>query len=108
MTVISTLEGLEWVKECIYRETTTLGIRFMPVVREKLHRISETITLFNQEIRVKVGYHRNRVINIHPEYEDCRKAAQHSGRPLAEIMRLAREAYIATAYKTLSSSDENI
>lgn len=108
LMVISTLERLEWVKECIYSETTTLGIRYMPVVREKLDRTSETITLFNQKIRVKVGYHQNRVINVHPEFEDCKKAAQRSGHPLEEIMRLAREAYLSETYKTFSSSEENI
>ena len=108
LIVISTLERVDWVKECIYRETTTLGIRYMPVVREKLDRSSETITLFNQKIGVKVGYHQNRVINVHPEFEDCKKAAQRSGHPLEEIMRLAREAYLSKTYKTFSSSEENI
>ncbi len=109
LTVISNYGELESLKQLIYRETTTLGIRISNVIREKLDRKYATVKLFDQEIRIKIGFYGGKVVNIHPEFEDCRKAAQNSGISLNEIMSRAREEYIKNLdHIALSSSGEKI
>lgn len=93
LTVIAGLKEVDVLKECIYRETTTLGMRITNCVREKLDRSFETAMVKDQEIKIKVGYLNGEIINVHPEFEDCKKAAKKTGIPLIEVIRLAREGY---------------
>ena len=109
LTVISDYEQFDSLKHLIYRETTTLGIRAYKVIREKLDRKFDKVTLFDQEIRIKIGFYAGKIVNVHPEFEDCKKAAQASGISLKEIMIKAREEYLKNLdHITLSSSGEKI
>lgn len=87
LTVIMPRERADMVKETVYRETTTLGVRLFPVIREKLARRIETVNLHGFEVRVKTGYYRDTAVNIQPEFEDCRKLADKTGKPLKEVFR---------------------
>ncbi|MDY6934224.1 MAG: nickel pincer cofactor biosynthesis protein LarC [Spirochaetota bacterium] len=86
LTIISKNETLDSLKETIYRETTTLGMRIQRISRERLERSIDTIHLDNNLIRIKKGYYKDKVVNIQPEYEDCRKAAEKNDIPLRDIM----------------------
>jgi uncharacterized protein (TIGR00299 family) protein len=109
LTVISNHEQFDSLKQLIYRETTTLGIRAFNVIREKLDRKFDTVKVLDQEIRIKIGFYEGKIVNIHPEFEDCKKAAQKSGISLKEIMSKAREEYQKNLdHITLSSSGEKI
>lgn len=93
LTVIADKTEVDTLKECIYRETTTLGMRISNCVREKLERSFEKVTVMDEEIKVKIGHLSGEIINIHPEFEDCKKAARKTGLPLKDIMRIAREKF---------------
>ncbi len=43
-------------------------------------------------VNVKVARLGERVVNISPEYEDCRRVAQLSGQPLKEVIAMAYSA----------------
>jgi len=84
----------------IFEETSTIGLRFHPVARLKLHReIREVETRFGR-IRVKVAHHPgphhhdypHPPAAVSPEYDDCRRAAAASGVALRVVMEEAREA----------------
>jgi uncharacterized protein (DUF111 family) len=47
------------------------------------------VQVAGEEIRIKIAALEGREINVHPEFEDCRRAAQKSGMSLKEIIRLA-------------------
>ncbi len=61
----------------MFAETSTIGVRFYPVSRLKLHReVREVMTRFGT-IRVKLsGAADASAMTIAPEYEDCRRAAE--------------------------------
>ncbi|MCS7252637.1 MAG: nickel pincer cofactor biosynthesis protein LarC [Armatimonadota bacterium] len=83
--------------DCIFGETTTLGVRIVPVERVCIPReIVKASTPFG-EVRVKVARWRNKVINISPEYEDCKAISRERGVPLKFVV----EAAIAEARKML-------
>lgn len=82
----------EELKEVIFAETKTLGIRIEEVDKEYLEReILQVHTAFGP-IRVKVARREGRPVNVAPEYEDCRRAALRSGAPLKEVYAAAEEA----------------
>jgi uncharacterized protein (TIGR00299 family) protein len=81
------------LKEIIYRESTTLGIRIQRVEREKLHRRYHRVTVEGQKITIKTGILNGETVNIQPEYEDCRKAAEVTGKSLQNIMQEALKKY---------------
>ncbi|GBC76389.1 hypothetical protein HRbin07_00589 [bacterium HR07] len=78
--------------EILFRETTTLGAIYYSVQRKKLARkILEIHTQYGP-VRVKLGLLGSEIINIAPEYEDCKKLAQEQGIALKEVYRVALEA----------------
>ncbi|MCX8103352.1 MAG: nickel pincer cofactor biosynthesis protein LarC [Candidatus Bipolaricaulota bacterium] len=77
--------------ETLFRETTTLGAIYYPVQRKKLARkIVEVHTQYGP-VRVKLGLLGSEIINIAPEYEDCKKLAEEKSIALKEIYRVATE-----------------
>jgi len=78
--------------EILFRETTTLGAIYYPVQRKKLARkIIEVQTQYGR-VRVKLGLVGSEIINVAPEYEDCKRLAEEQGVALKEIYRAAIEA----------------
>ena len=63
--------------------------------RRKLVRSIETVETALGPVRIKVGRRGGRPVSAAPEFEDCRAAAERSGRPLREVMALAVEAWRA-------------
>jgi len=92
LTVLAEAIGRERVADVIFRETSTIGLRFYPVGRLKLERkIIEVATRFGP-IRVKVSGMGGEAITVSPEYDDCRKAAIVAGAPLKIVMEEAQAA----------------
>jgi pyridinium-3,5-bisthiocarboxylic acid mononucleotide nickel chelatase len=86
LVVIANYENVPHLREIIYIQTTTLGIRIFNISRDKLDRKYENVSVFGEEIRIKIGYLNNKKINIQPEFEDCREAAGKLNVPLKEVI----------------------
>ncbi|MCM8758731.1 MAG: nickel pincer cofactor biosynthesis protein LarC [Candidatus Omnitrophica bacterium] len=83
----------EKIFEIIFKETTTLGIRYREEERILLKRLQKKVKTKFGEIRVKVGYFAGEVVNLMPEYEDCKKIATEKKVPLKEVMQEALRAW---------------
>jgi uncharacterized protein (TIGR00299 family) protein len=79
----------------VLSETTTLGYRFAPVERRTLDRRVVTVDTLHGQIPVKLGLLDGQVVNVHPEYEACRKIAREKNLPLKEILRAALASFKA-------------
>ena len=85
------------VLDIILRETTSLGIKVYAC--EAYHAERDVLTVSTQwgEVRLKIGKQNGKIINVAPEYEDCRAIAEKSGVALkaviAEAMRNAPGLY---------------
>lgn len=77
----------------IFRETSTLGIRVRRVKRKKISRRTVEVNTPYGKVKVKVGEWEGKVMNISPEYEDCREIARAHHLPLKKVMELAKAAY---------------
>ncbi|MBC7252889.1 MAG: nickel pincer cofactor biosynthesis protein LarC [Actinobacteria bacterium] len=92
ISVLAPPPSEEEIKEVIFAETKTLGIRIEEVDKEYLDReVMEVSTGFGP-VRVKVARREGRPLNVAPEYEDCRRAALRHGVPLKEVYAAAEEA----------------
>ncbi len=91
--ILLPVEREEEISTILFEETSTLGIRIHEEERLCLRRSQEKVLLYGREIRVKIGIYRGRIINIAPEYEDCRRVAREERTSLKEVYRQAVEVY---------------
>ena len=85
-------EDLPVLEKIILTETTTLGIRYYDVARHCSDRSFIEVALPQGMVKVKYAQDGGRILNIAPEFEDCRKLAEASGVALKKIMQLAAAA----------------
>jgi pyridinium-3,5-bisthiocarboxylic acid mononucleotide nickel chelatase len=77
------LEGI--LKEIIFTETTSVGIRTFPFRKDTLSRKFEVIKTPYGNITIKRSYFKDKEVSCKPEFEECRKIAAERGIPLKEI-----------------------
>ncbi len=82
----------------IFRETTTLGLRRVPVERWALPREIFEVEVGGEKVRVKVGRMAGKAVTVTPEYSDAARVAASLGLPLKEVLaRALAEALSAVA-----------
>lgn len=86
VTVLCHPADREKLSGLLFRETTTLGIRQSTVQRRTLQRESITVETSVGPIRMKIARLNGHILNVAPEYEDCRKAAADRGVPLKQVL----------------------
>ena len=77
----------------IFRETTTIGVRYRESEREVLDRETVVVATAVGPIRVKVARQRGEVLNVSPEFDDCVKLAAAANLPVKEVQALAVKAW---------------
>ena len=86
VTVLCEPAKRELLSGLLFRETTTLGIRQSSVKRRTLQRESITVETPLGAIRMKVARLDGQVLNIAPEYDDCKRVAEERGVPLKQVL----------------------
>ena len=77
----------------ILTQTSTLGIRSRNIIRYEAERHIRTISTIYGNVNIKLKMNDNKVINISPEYEDCKKIAIENNLPLKYVMdKILRQA----------------
>jgi uncharacterized protein (TIGR00299 family) protein len=79
--------------QVVLRETTTLGVRMQEVSRWVLPRHFESVRTRSGVVRVKVAETNQGTRKAAPEYRDCKRVADRTGRPVREIMEEALRAF---------------
>src|SRR5215813_13516760 len=98
LTLLCNPPDRERMCDLIFRETTTLGVRFRNEQREILMREFVSVETEYGPIRIKVSRASDgRVMNVSPEFEDCRAAAEKHQVGLREAQTAALKAYDVTA-----------
>jgi uncharacterized protein (TIGR00299 family) protein len=75
------------LRDLLFRETSTLGIRIHEEQREVLSRKMQNITTPWGAVRLKIAQHDGAITNVAPEYEDCRRIADKHGIPLKQVQQ---------------------
>lgn len=82
----------EKMTSLLFTETTTLGVRAYEVERRALEREIVRVETSFGPIDVKVARMSGQVVNLMPEYEQCREAALRTGVALRVVEAAARDA----------------
>jgi uncharacterized protein (TIGR00299 family) protein len=93
LTVLAPAPRREAILDVIFRETTTIGVRMHAVEREALERRWEVLDVPGGRVRIKVATRRGVAVNAVPEFDDCVKVAEMSGRPLKQVQADALSAW---------------
>jgi hypothetical protein len=94
LTLLVTAERLDALVEAVFRETTSIGVRYYPVGRRVLDREMRAVRVDGEKVALKVATLGGRPVNVQPEYEDLLKAARRTGRPLKEIAHRAVSEFV--------------
>ena len=80
------------VTSTMLRETTTFGVRALPIAREKANRRWETVTTQWGPVRVKIKEWEGAILDAVPEYEQVAALARAAEVPFREVYAAAAEA----------------
>ncbi len=75
----------ESIRDIIFTESTSLGIRTFTFKKDTLSRRFDTLSTSWGDVRVKHSYYKGKEVSCKPEYDDCRRIAEATGIPLKEV-----------------------
>jgi hypothetical protein len=93
LTLVAPPEHRERLVEVVFRETTTIGVRYQTMARECLERDTVVVATPRGDIRVKVSRRNGEVLNVAPEFDDCVQIAADSGAPVKDVQAAALRAF---------------
>jgi len=73
------------LREILFVETSTLGIREINIRRHSLERNHQNVETPWGAVNIKVAHLPNGELKVAPEYEDCRRLAQQHDIPLIKV-----------------------
>jgi len=73
------------IKEVIFTESTTLGIRIFQFHKETLSREFRSMNTIYGEVTFKHAFLNGQEVSVKPEFEECRKIALEKGIPVKEV-----------------------
>jgi pyridinium-3,5-bisthiocarboxylic acid mononucleotide nickel chelatase len=93
LTVIVPPERRATIADVVFRETTTIGLRYYDVDRECLQREIVAVDTPIGTVRFKLAWRNGRITNAVPEFDDCAKLATSNNLSVKEVQALAIQAY---------------
>lgn len=94
LSVIAATEAREALTATIFRETTTIGVRYRDMTRECLDRRTVTVTTSVGDVRIKVAARNGRVLNASPEFDDCVRLGAEHDVPAKNVQAMAMKAWL--------------
>lgn len=95
LTVLCDDKTAPGLREIIFRETSTIGIRTRHERRDCLERAMIPISTQWGIVRVKESKLNGTVTNFAPEYDDCRRIAEANAVPLKRVQQETISSYLA-------------
>ena len=94
VTVLARPEQRQELSAIIFRETTTIGVRYHEVTRERLAREIVSVETPFGPVRFKVARLGGTIVNAAPEFEDCLRLASQGNVPVKDVQAAATKAYL--------------
>lgn len=99
LTVLCFPSLMDFLLKLIFKETSTLGIRFRITKRAVLKRATKEVETPYGKVRVKLAMeNEGKYIKSFPEYEDCKVIAIEKGVPLMRVYNSALQAIKIEGY----------
>ena len=93
LTVIGPPERRSALSEVIFKETTTIGLRYSELDRECLTREIVSVHTPIGPVRFKLAWRDGRLLNAVPEFDDCARLAAEQQLPVKEVQTIAVKAF---------------
>jgi uncharacterized protein (DUF111 family) len=94
LTVVAPPAARERLTAVMFRESTTIGIRFGEAARECLDRETVPVETPLGVIRFKVARKDGVIMNASAEFDDCVRVASEHRKPVKEIQSIALKAFL--------------
>jgi pyridinium-3,5-bisthiocarboxylic acid mononucleotide nickel chelatase len=82
--------------DVLFEETTALGVRVQELTRHILPRRFASVKIRGGTVRIKIAAVDSRSTKAAPEYVDCKRIAERTGRPVKAVLEDAALAYAKT------------
>jgi pyridinium-3,5-bisthiocarboxylic acid mononucleotide nickel chelatase len=93
LTCLMAPAQLNQILDVLFEETTALGVRIREVMRQILPRRVTSVKVRGGVVRMKIADVNETTTKAAPEYLDCKRIAERTGRPLKEVLEEAALAY---------------
>jgi uncharacterized protein (TIGR00299 family) protein len=94
VTVIAAPERRESLSARLFAETTTIGVRYQEMQRERLEREIRSIPTPLGPIRFKIATRDGKIMNAAPEFDDCASLAEERGLSIKDVQSIATKAWL--------------
>ena len=94
LSIVALPGSRERLTATVFRETTTIGVRYREMDRECFDRETLTVETPFGPVGVKIARRNGEVMNASPEFEDCARIAAASGRPVKDVQAAAVKAFL--------------
>ena len=90
LSILCLRDRVSEVCRFLFTETSTIGARIRPCERQLCDRETKIVNTKYGPISVKIATYENRIVNVKPEYEQCRAAAVRHGVSVKGVMNEVR------------------
>ena len=94
VTVLASPERRDALSRIIFRETTTLGVRYHEMTRECLAREHFVVETIWGAVSVKAGRLDGQIVSATPEFDDCVRLARAAGVAVKDVQAAALKAWL--------------
>ncbi|HEX6463609.1 MAG TPA: nickel insertion protein, partial [Vicinamibacterales bacterium] len=89
VTVLAPPARRQPLTDLLFRDSTTIGVRYEELSRACLERVMEEVRTPYGMVRFKVARQDGRELNASPEFEDCERLAIEQGVSIKEVQASA-------------------
>jgi uncharacterized protein (TIGR00299 family) protein len=105
VTVIAHPGKRDAIAGVLFAHTTTIGVRYQEMLRDRLDREMQTVETPLGPIRFKVATRDGRVLNAAAEFDDCARIAAERAVPIKDVQAIATRAWLETRDSRLETND---
>jgi len=94
VTIIAHPQDRSALTDVLFSETTTIGVRYQEMLRDRLDREIVRVETPLGGIRFKVATRDGRVLNAAPEFDDCARVAAERKVSIKQVQAIATKAWL--------------
>jgi uncharacterized protein (DUF111 family) len=88
LSVLLNHTAQDGISEVIFRETPSLGVRFLELDRFSLLRKRVRAKTRFGQVRFKIGFLNGQPLTVQPEYEDLKRISKRKNMPLSKVAEI--------------------
>ncbi len=87
ISIICEEESLSDIREILFTESSTIGLRIIPFIKETLQREFEEIETRFGKVVIKKSFFNGRLVSVKPEADRCATIASETGLPMKQVIQ---------------------